>query len=1006
MKRGFTGWLLILFVWSAAGESLGAQQPSDPRLAEAQTEFDAASTLQEAGQYADALTRAEHALALRESVLGGSAPEVAECLNQVGELFRLQGNLSRATVPFQRALAIREAVLGDSHPQVADSLNRLALIYSTQASYARAEPLFRRALAIREAALGDAHPQVASSLNNLALLYFKQERYNRAEPLFLSALAIREALFGPTHPKVADSLSNLALLYAAQGLYGQAESLDRRALALREAALGPTHPDVADSLNDLAAIHWDQGGYAQAEPLYQRALAIREAAQGPTHPYVADSLNNLALLYTQWALYDRAEPLHLRALAIREESFGPTHPKVADSLDSLASLYSDQGLYNRAEPLYRRALALREAHFGGTHSHVADSLNNLARLYARQEMYARAEPLYRRAVAAQEASLGPTHHRVAASLGNLARMYIDQRRTAAALPLLTRAFFISEQRLRREALDFSAPRLSSFLRHMRDLEETVHEFLRTAPAEARVRCLALSTVLLIKGRSVGEMASISRTLHQSQGVDDPGTLGRLQGLRDQLATLSLTEAGSLASDEYQKQREALTKEEETLEAELAKRSAPSRALTNVPGPEQIVGRVAASLSKGSALVEFIVAQDRAPGPPSGTPEAKPVKPPRYLALVLFPDATTRAVDLGPAAPIDEAASSLRAALARHDEAIEEPAQRLHRLVFQPLRPLLGTTRRLFVSPDGQLGLVPFAALHDGHDFLLDSFDIIYLTSGRELLPRPASDAPASSVFVLADPNFSAQPTDLVPIPLAISGTSERRSVFRSVPDRGPWRQLPAARLEAQEIQRLLPQAHLFLGEDATKERLLSLPTPGLLHLATHGFFLGDAPTPPDTRARDLVETSNGPPPPQPEPLLNSGLVLAATPATGAKGTLVTALELAGLNLWGTQLVVLSACDTGRGEVQLGQGIQGLRRALIVAGAETVVSSLWSVDDDSTRLLMDGYYQNLLAGQGRASDLRDAMRSLRETHPHPSDWAPFIALGRDAPLQGIVPAAKP
>jgi CHAT domain-containing protein len=117
---------------------------------------------------------------------------------------------------------------------------------------------------------------------------------------------------------------------------------------------------------------------------------------------------------------------------------------------------------------------------------------------------------------------------------------------------------------------------------------------------------------------------------------------------------------------------------------------------------------------------------------------------------------------------------------------------------------------------------------------------------------------------------------------------------------------------------------------------------------------------------------------------------------------MTALELAGLDLWGTELVVLSACDTGRGDITLGQGVYGLRRSLVVAGAETVVMSLWKVDDASTSLLMEAYYRNLLAGQGRASALREAMRSLRVSRSNPHYWAPFIALGRDAPLRALVP----
>lgn len=197
-----------------------------------------------------------------------------------------------------------------------------------------------------------------------------------------------------------------------------------------------------------------------------------------------------------------------------------------------------------------------------------------------------------------------------------------------------------------------------------------------------------------------------------------------------------------------------------------------------------------------------------------------------------------------------------------------------------------------------------------------------------------------------------------------------------------------------------------------------LATPGILHLATHGFFLGDGASPQDVRAvaNFGALSDDAPAPHPPDPLLRSGLVLSGARASSAlngSGTasshagssLVTALELASLDLWGTQLVVLSACDTGRGDVMLREGIYGLRRAFVVAGAETVVMSLWQVNDDSTRALMEEYYRHLLAGKGRASALRDAMRTLRKARPHPHYWAPFIALGQDAPLRDLAPIPR-
>jgi CHAT domain-containing protein len=214
-----------------------------------------------------------------------------------------------------------------------------------------------------------------------------------------------------------------------------------------------------------------------------------------------------------------------------------------------------------------------------------------------------------------------------------------------------------------------------------------------------------------------------------------------------------------------------------------------------------------------------------------------------------------------------------------------------------------------------------------------------------------------------------------------------------------WVPLPGTRREAETLRGLFPGAQVFIGPEATKERLLHVAAPSILHVATHGFFLEDADGPAGSRGRGLGVTGStgaGARAAAVNPLLRSGLVLAGARST-EESALVTALELAGVDLWGTQLVVLSACDTGRGDVKLGQGVYGLRRAFATAGAETVVMSLWKVDDETTHALMERYYGNLVAGQGRTAALRAAMQAVRESHPHPYFWAPFISSGNDAPL---------
>ncbi|RKH74801.1 CHAT domain-containing tetratricopeptide repeat protein [Corallococcus aberystwythensis] len=1064
----------------------------------------------EAGLYTEAYGPAAQALALKESALGGTHPDIAGALDLVGELSQRQGDAAHAEPLLLRALALREATLGKDHPDVALTLTLLGILYKDQGLFAQAEPLFLRALSLRETGLGATHPLVARTLGNLANIYKDQGLYERAEPLYLRAIAIREEAFGKNHPHVATSLNNLALLYKDQGLYERAEPLFLRSLAIREEAFGDRHPDVAASLHGLANLYVGQGLYSRAEPLFLRALAIFEAALGGKHPHVAASLDDLANAYSEQGLYPRAEPLHLRALAIREEAFGKGHPEVGLSLNNLALLYMEQGLYERAQPLFlrslailqtalgdqhplvatsldnlallareqglygravtfhqraltlrevalgkshpdvasslhnmanvyldqggnedraepllKRALAIQEATLGDAHPFVASSLSSLARIHLARGRYDRAETLWTRALAIQEATLGDTHPNIAQSLQGLALLHLARHRLAAALPLLTRAFDISEQRLRQEALDFSESRLAHFLQLLRADEQGLYAVLRAWPQDASVRRLALGAVLLRKGRSVEETAEISRSLSRSLGARDRDTFERLRGLRTQRAALSLEGPGELTPADYQQRLKSLADQGDALEADLAKRSAPLRALTAPPPASEIVDRVAASLPPDGALVEFIAYED---SPVIPTPGKRRVKRPgrlHYLALVLLPDGSTRALDLGPAAPIDRAAMRLRDALARRDAQAQASARALHDLAFRPLLPLLGNTRRLFVSPDGHLSLVPFAALHDGREFLVDTWDFTYLTSGKDLLRRPQDTSAVSSVVVFADPDFQAASgaAPRPPSPVERSAPLERFFSTARAEDIAaiPWAPLPGSRAEAEDIQRLLPQAQLFVGPEATKERLLHLSTPGVLHLATHGFFLDDAAVPRDSRAvvHFGVMGEGALTRPVPDPLLRSGLILTGASSKApdavrapAASAMVTALELAGLDLWGTQLVVLSACDTGRGDVKPGQGVYGLRRAFVVAGAETVVMSLWKVNDGATHSLMEAYYRNLLAGQGRATALREAMLSFRRTWPHPHYWAPFITVGSDAPMRALspvppsLPAAKP
>jgi CHAT domain-containing protein len=331
--------------------------------------------------------------------------------------------------------------------------------------------------------------------------------------------------------------------------------------------------------------------------------------------------------------------------------------------------------------------------------------------------------------------------------------------------------------------------------------------------------------------------------------------------------------------------------------------------------------------------------------------------------------------------------------------------------------------------------VPFAVLSDDKGLLVDHHELSYLTSGRDFLrrPSPANQPPHNSVALLADPEFA------LPVKDAAEAPAQSRGLIRGL-RLGKVAPLPGTREEVKAIEKLLKKVEVkaLYGADATKRALLAVEQPGILHVATHGLFLGDSGKGGDNARGMTLEEDAPAKPAEPSrpaaasataaatapstaysdnPLLSSMLVLAGAesasrvlpekrdPSTG--NGLVTALEVASMNLWGTQLVVLSACETGRGDVSsLGQGVYGLRRAVMVAGAETLLTSLWKVDDKATRDLMTKYYQNLLKGQGRGQGMRDAALALRKKKPHPYYWAPFITIGRSAPLTGIGKGKKP
>lgn len=951
-----------------------------------------------------------------QSGAAGQDPSIEEArqLNSRALELSSAGRYDAALPLAERVLAILEKARGPGHADVAIAINNLAELYRLKGDDTRAEALYGRALAIQESAPANRLPDLATTLNNLAELYKNQGHYGRAEPLHRRALAIREKVFGPEHSAVADTLNNLADLYRSKGDYARAEPLYQRALAIYVKSFGAEHTGVALVLNNLAALYQFKGDYLRAEPIYLRALAIREKVLGPQHPDVGVTLNNLAECYRATGDLGRAALFLERALSIQIK-LNPESPDVAVVLNNLASLYFLRGDYPRAEPLYLRSLTISAKYLGAEHPDVARAINNLAALYAAKGDYPRAESGYLRALAIREKVLGPDHPLVAVTLNNLADLYRATGNLVRAVQFLERNLEIRERNLNLVVASGSEAQKQLYINTLSgETSYAVWLHVRSAPTDRKAAQLALTTILRRKGRALDAMTDQIALLRQRAAPQDRQLLDQLASARSQLATLQLSSSPGAAPEARHADITRLTAAVAQLEDQVGRRSAEFRSLVQPVTLEA----VRQALPPDTALVEIASYK---PFNPKAAKASERFGAPQYVAYVLKRDlATPQFVDLGAAALIDPDIGKLRAALQdpkRTD--VKALARALDERVMKPVRALLGAARHVFLSPEGALNLIPFAALVDEEGrYLVERYTLSYLTSGRDLLRLQLARESRAAALVIGDPLYDMRPPRVQsPAASQPSEPQKDRANRRSIDFAGlAYAPLPGTGQEARTLQTLLPGARLLLQQQATEAAIKQARAPRILHIATHGFFLPDQAGDETAGARAFSHEQEreraAPKKEQENPLLRSGIVLAGVnqqeSGAGEDGVL-TALEAAGLDLWGTKLVVLSACETGLGEVRNGQGVYGLRRALLLAGSETQVMSLWSVSDEGTRDLMVGFYKRLQSGEGRAEALRNVQLEMLgaktpagtagptattavSRYSHPYFWAPFIGSG--------------
>lgn len=954
-------------------------------------------------RYAEAEAFYLEAIALNRALYPGDRPALAVALRNLSLLYREQKRDRESEQVIWEAIAMQRRLYPEGDEELIWSVRETGFFYNDRGRFSEAEPLFREVLDMQRRIYKGDHPNLAVSLDNLAKFYGAQGRYRQAESFQREGLAMRRRLYRGDHPGLAVSLGGAAGLYHDVGRYDVAESLYVESLRMHRRIYKSDNAHLATSIRSMGLFYRARGRYDEAEALYKEALAMDRRLAQDNEPSVAVGLNNLGALYYYQGRAQEAESLMVAALQLRRRLYHTGHPLLASSLGNLAKIYERRGREAEAEALHREALAMRRKLYQNDHPDLVTSLNLLADFYDRTGRGAEAEPLFREALAMCRRLFGVGHANLINAEALSARFLARHNRAREAKPLydemlagvnaaMAQSFgFESEARQLSFVNTILKPYLNAYaqfcVEHVAQLPELGGDYF--------------NALLRFKGAIARESRRLSAELAQ-----DP----RAAELDRELTRLREREAwfvGRVQDSLARQTRAQIHQRADSVEAALRRLDKNYRRLrANQEASWQEAQR---ELGKNEALIEFSVAQ-----PASSQSESNDAA--LYVAALLRGRGLPQIIRL---CREDTLAKYLSPEInAEEDSYLVEAkqAQRLYALVWGPLEKMLEGVERIYLVPDGALHRLAFGALVAKESagarlYLEERYDLRQLTSGRDLLMRERQEEAAQKFVLLGAPDFSLDSASHKDAVWALgSEVSEPAVAWRGdyEEQRGrAWLPLPGAARELARISALCRSQNIpheaFTGREALEERVkqLSHASPRVLHLATHGFFYRVQRFNPAEPGK-LVEAAGAERRLRFEenPMLRAGLVLAGAnrvwsggpEIAGVEDGVLTAFEVSRLNLSRTELVTLSACQTGLGEVTNGEGVFGLQRAFRVAGARALLMSLWKIDDEATAKMMSLFYSAWLAGKNKAEAFKHARQEMRKKYPQPYFWAAFVLVG--------------
>ncbi|MCS7028993.1 MAG: tetratricopeptide repeat protein [Bacteroidia bacterium] len=889
---------------------------------------------------------------------GKNSVEYAVCLDHVAWAYKNKAKFRVADSLYQEAAFILQMLQKTETPEYAEIINNLGILREIQGKFADAEKFYTQSIQIRERILGKAHLEYATSCNNIGNLYLNQDRLSEAEFYLKQALSIIQKNVGKAHIYYATIANNLAKAFQAQGKYPEAELLYKEAKQVYQSLLGKKHPYYATACNNLGFLYEKQGLYEQAEQLYREALDIRLAVLGKQHPDYAASCNLLGGLFYATGKYEQAETWYREALSIKLAIFGQQHQEYAGACNNLGFLYAAQKKYYPAETLFKISQRIYAQTLGKNSTYYATACNNLGRIYRLQQKYASAESLFKEALQIYTKVFSKTHLTYLQTCENLSAMYIQQKRYSEAETLFKHIIQSKMQDIETNFKNLSESEKEKYLKtNVESVFNTFQNFVfiryQKNPA---ITEQSYNLVLETKGLILNSTEKIKNRIINSQDESLKTLYLEWKATKDKY-----TKAQNLSAEIRQKKKinlDSLNKRINELEKELALKSEDfahtfaSRSYTwkdiqNKLKPFEAAVEIIRLYRK-----EFI--QDETNDPVL------------YFALIVKKNSKHPELVTMPNGSKLEKEYLINYKRSIRHKILDEVSYNVY---WRPLKAALKDIQTVYLSPEGVFHQISFSTLYNPHkrQYLCDEIQIVNVTSTKDILQSiPLSKGKA---YLIGNPSYQID-LNLSEL-IKCTNCLEARDILP----------LQGSEKEVKQIATFLPNAIIVTGANATEEFVKSLKNPRVLHIATHGYF-----------KKGQYQTSM-------QAMLNAGLLLAgvvdydrmqARPLDKEDGKL-TAFEVMNMELDSTELVVLSACETGLGQTNK-EGVYGLQRAFKVAGAQSIMMSLWKINDEATQLLMAKFYENW---QKKAMPKREAFelaqKEVRQQYKEPYYWGAFVMI---------------